>query len=61
MQVGDLVRIKQSPYLNKLAIVVINGTWSVDLALIDPRISWKPRIAKVDCGYCEETTEIEYK
>ena len=55
MQVGDLVRIKQSPYLDKLAIVVINGTWSVDVALVDPRISWKPRIAKVDCEVISES------
>lgn len=61
MKVGDLVRIKQAKdteyplskceelYLGKLAIIVVNGTWSVDVVFIDPSISWKPRIAKEHC------------
>lgn len=47
MKVGDLVRIKQTEnatYLNKLAIVVRNGTWSVDVRLIENGMN--PRIAK---------------
>ena len=50
MQVGDLVRIKDTkeyPWLkNKLAIVVVNGTWSADVHVISLGSSWKPRIAK---------------
>ena len=52
MQVGDIVRIKRTThtgqwYLNKLAIVVIVGTWSVDVRIIENGV--KPRIAKEDC------------
>ena len=52
MQVGDIVRIKRTTlldnrYLNKLAIVVIVGTWSVDVRIIDSGMN--PRIAKEDC------------
>lgn len=58
MQVGSLVRVRQAKdtayplskseelYLGKLAVVVVKGTWSVDIAFMDPSISWKPRIAK---------------
>ena len=48
MKIGDLVRIKQSKdprYVGKLAIVVVKGTWSVDVHIIDSNISWEPRIA----------------
>ena len=53
MKIGDLVRIKQlgdprHGYLaasGKLAIVVVKGTWSVDVHIIDSNNSWKPRIA----------------
>ena len=49
MKVGTLVKIKRTEnttYLNKLAIVVRNGTWSVDVRIIDSNSSWNPRIAK---------------
>ena len=49
MKVGDLVRIKRTDntrYLNKLAIVVRNGTWSVDVRIIDSNSTWESRIAK---------------
>ena len=49
MKVGTLVKIKRTDnerYLNKLAIVVRNGTWSVDVRIIDSNSSWNPRIAK---------------
>ena len=48
MKVGDLIRIKQSKdprYLGKLAIVVVKGTWSVDVHIIGSNNSWKPRFA----------------
>ena len=53
MQVGDLVRIKSTnylvytdpKYLGKLAIVVVKGTWSVDIHIIGSNNSWRPRIA----------------
>jgi hypothetical protein len=50
IEVGDLVRIKNSPdqpprhpnYIGKLAIVVVKGTWSADIHILDtgnePRI-----------------------
>ena len=52
MKVGDIVRIKRTGigeglYLNKLAIVVVNGTWSVDVRIIENGMN--PRIAKEDC------------
>ena len=49
MKVGTLVKIKETEnttYLNKLAIVMNNGTWSVDVRLIDSNRGWWPRIAK---------------
>tara|TARA_R110002126_G_scaffold53549_7_gene145381 strand:- start:2156 stop:2338 length:183 start_codon:yes stop_codon:yes gene_type:complete len=48
MKIGDLVRIKQlgdPKYVGKLAIVVVKGTWSVDVRIIDSNNGWKPRIA----------------
>ena len=48
MRVGTLVRIKQSTnptFLNKLAIVVVKGTWSVDVHIINSNSSWNPRFA----------------
>ena len=50
MKVGALVKIKGTDmkrYLNKLAIVVIVGTWSVDVRIIESGMN--PRIAKEDC------------
>ena len=48
IEVGDLVRIKESAgnilskYIGKLAIVVVKGTWSADVHILDtgnePRI-----------------------
>ena len=50
MQVGDLVKIKAGSkgldIKNKLAIVVVNGTWSADVYIIGSNSNWKPRIAK---------------
>ena len=48
MRVGSLVRIVISTDprdLNKLAIVVVKGTWSVDVHIIDSNSSWQPRFA----------------
>jgi hypothetical protein len=49
IEVGDLVRIKETPsqhiltkYIGKLAIVVVKGTWSRDVHIIDT--GSKPRI-----------------
>ena len=49
IEVGDLVRIKETPnqhiltnYIGKLAIVVYKGTWSRDVHIIDT--GNKPRI-----------------
>ena len=64
MKVGDIVRIKRTTnsgihqsirqhYLNKLAIVVVNGTWSVDVRVIENGM--KPRIAQDDCEVISES------
>lgn len=59
MQVGDLVRIKrvdkisQQSLLNKLAIVVVSGTWSVDIRVLDNGAN--PRIPKEDCEVISES------
>jgi len=48
MRVGTLVRIKQSEnpiFLGELAIVVVKGTWSVDVHIINSNSSWQPRFA----------------
>ena len=44
IQVGDLVRIKESAnqhiltkYIGKLGIVVVKGTWSADVHILDTR------------------------
>jgi len=49
IEIGDLVRIKETPnqhiltkYIGKLAIVVVKGTWSRDVHIIDT--GNKPRI-----------------
>jgi hypothetical protein len=49
IQVGDLVRIKESAnqhilteYIGKLGIVVVKGTWSADVHILDTR--GEPRI-----------------
>ena len=49
MQIGTLVKIKETEnttYLNKLAIVINNGTWSADVRIIDSNRGWTARIAK---------------
>ena len=49
MKVGTLVKIKKTDnerYLNKLAIVVRIGTWSVDVRIIDKNSTWESRIAR---------------
>ena len=62
MQVGDLVRIKSTnhslyndpKYVGKLAIVVIKGTWSVDIHIIGSNNSWRPRICIGDLEVISE-------
>jgi|TARA_R100000081_G_scaffold83559_1_gene51659 hypothetical protein len=49
MKVGDLVRVIKSEdkrYLNKLGVIINNGTWSADVYIIGSNSSWSPRIAK---------------
>ena len=51
MQVGDLVRIKKpstpnKKYLDKLGVVMINGTWSADVYVFGSNSNWWPRFAK---------------
>jgi len=49
MKIGTLVKIKRTDnerYLNKLAIVVRIGTWSVDVRIIDKNSTWESRIAR---------------
>ena len=50
MQIGDLVRIKdtkrQHLLKGKLGVVINNGTWSADVYIIGSNSSWNPRIAK---------------
>ena len=64
MKVGDLVRIKRTTnsgihhsirqhFLNKLGIVVVVGTWSVDVHIMENDM--KPRIAKEDCEVISES------
>ena len=59
MKVGDLVRSKRVGHsgvqslLNKLAIVVVSGTWSVDIRVLDNGAN--PRIAKEDCEVISES------
>ena len=58
MKVGDLIKIRQSidpRYLGKLAIVVVKGTWSVDVHIIGSNSSWKPRIAIEDLEVLSES------
>ena len=48
MRIGSLVRIITSTDprdLDKLAIVVVKGTWSVDVHILDTNSKWQPRIA----------------
>ena len=55
MNIGDLVRIKESEcgystainrhLIGKLAIVVVKGTWSADVHIVGSNSNWEPRIA----------------
>ena len=56
MQVGDLVKIRRSirqKQIGKLAIVVVSGTWSVDVRVLDNGAN--RRIAKEDCEVISES------
>ena len=56
MQVGDLVKIRRSirqKQIGKLAIVVVSGTWSVDVRVLDNGAN--RRIAKEDCELISES------
>ena len=61
MKVGDLVRIKKFPQnallhadaIGKIGIVVICGTWGVDIRILDNGA--KCRIAKEDCEVISES------
>jgi len=55
MKKGDLVRIKMknSDFTNKLGIIIVNGTWSVDVYIIENGRT--PRIAKERCEVISES------
>ena len=59
MKVGDLVRIKDcrqigyASVIGKLGIVVVCGTWSVDVRIFEDGLC--PRIAKEDCEVISES------
>ena len=58
MKVGDLVRIKDtrshSSYIwGKIGIVVVKGTWSVDVRILESNLC--PRIDKEDCEVLSES------
>ena len=54
MNIGDLVRIKESErgystaidreLIGKLAIVVAKGTWSADVHIVGSNSNWQPRL-----------------
>ena len=46
MKVGDLVRIKHPhpELIDRLAIVVVKGTWSADVHIIGSKSNWEPRL-----------------
>ena len=51
MQVGSLVKIKQSKdprYLGELAVVIHKGTWSVDVHIFSYSNIYQPRFAIED-------------
>ncbi len=52
MQVGDIVRIKDH-YMGKLGIIVVCGTWSVDVRIFKNGLC--PRIAKEHCEVVSES------
>ena len=52
MKVGDLVRVIEPStfdqrYLHKLGVVMIKGTWSVDVYIFGSNNNWWPRFPKV--------------
>ena len=59
MKVGDLVRIKDcrqigyASAIGKLGIVVVCGTWSVDVRIFENGLC--PRVAKEDCEVMSES------
>ena len=59
MKVGDLVRIKDcrqigyASVIDKIGIVVVCGTWSVDVRIFENGLC--PRIAKEDCEVINES------
>jgi hypothetical protein len=55
MKVGDLVRIKMknSDFTDKLGIIIVNGTWSIDVYIIENGRT--PRIAKERCEVISES------
>lgn len=58
MKVGDLVRIirsKNPRELGKLGIVMVKGTWSVDIHIIDSNSNWQPRFAIEDLEVIHES------
>lgn len=46
IEVGDLVRIKQPhpELIDRLAIVVVKGTWSADVHIVGSNNNWEPRL-----------------
>ena len=58
MKVGDIVRIKESErgfsssinreLIGKLGIIVVKGTWSMDISIVGDNSGWEPRIALED-------------
>jgi len=59
MKVGDLVRIKDckqfgyASTIGKLGIIVVCGTWSVDVRIFENGLC--PRIAKENCEVISES------
>ena len=59
MKVGDLVRIKDckqigyASVIGKIGIVVVRGTWSVDVRVFENGLC--PRIHKEDCEVISES------
>ena len=55
IKIGDLVRIKESDLgfytsinrelIGKLGIIVVKGTWSMDISIVGDNSGWEPRIA----------------
>ena len=42
-------------YLGKLGIVMVKGTWSVDIHIIDSNSNWEPRFAIEDLEVINES------